>query len=115
MVTLKIFKDDRYSVMEAGANSEVILKESMEEAVSTGQESGCYYEIYDPVSGQTLDWTEVNYREEDSWCYDEEELIWKKRTADESGAESMRLLFNTIFQRIKANLEGAERKVYVNC
>ncbi len=66
------------------------FENSVEEAVRAGQASGCFYEILDMATGRAIDWNEVNYREEEEWFYDEEELIWKKHR--ERAASRMKLL-----------------------
>jgi hypothetical protein len=59
---------------------EVILMESVEDAVAAGQKSGFYYEVIDLVSGRVIDWNEVNIRPEEEWYYDDSELLWKRRS-----------------------------------
>ena len=61
--------------------------ESVETAICIGQASGLFYEIFDMTNGRTIDWTEVNFKEEEEWYYDEDELLWKKHAEEESVGE----------------------------
>ncbi|HNY04087.1 MAG TPA: hypothetical protein PKG48_15945 [Bacteroidales bacterium] len=80
MVLLTIYYNTRSEAGE-GLPRETLtyFENSIEEAVRTGQASGCFYEILDMITGRAIDWNEVNYREEEEWYYDEHELIWKKQ------------------------------------
>jgi len=61
--------------------------ETIEKAIQIGQNSGVYYEVFDTKSCRMIDWNEINIKEEDHWYYDEAELMWKKRSDEESSAE----------------------------
>lgn len=63
---------------------------SVSEAVKAGQESGCLYDIYDMNARRTIDWSEINEREDDGWYYDEADFTWKKSPAEELAVGWMR-------------------------
>ena len=70
---------------------------TLEEAIRIGQKSGLYYEVLDTKSGRIIDWNEVNIKAEDDWYYDEAEMIWKKRSNEESLEEPQNSMFNQLF------------------
>jgi hypothetical protein len=85
MVILTILHDLRSELAGHNLSRSVdLLDISLEKAVQLGQRSGRYYEIFDLASGRTVDWTEVNYKEEndDAWYYDEVEMLWKKQSVE---------------------------------
>jgi hypothetical protein len=86
MMLLTIFQDPKETGI-AGSRSFVLLDKSLEEAVRIGQECGQFYEIFDFATGRNIDWNEVNYRGEEEWFYDEEEMLWKKHPAGTMPAE----------------------------
>ena len=57
---------------------------SIHDAVRIGQESGLYFDIFDPKTSRIIDWNEINIKNDDGWYYDEEELIWKKYREEET-------------------------------
>ena len=76
MVLLKLYKETGNR-----KKKEVILADSIGDAMDAGQKSGLYYEVVDLASGRVIDWNEVNIRPEEDWYYDDSEMIWKKRSS----------------------------------
>lgn len=59
----------------------------LREAIDFGQQTGFYYEIFDPCTGRIIDWNEINVREDDGWYYDDQEYLWKRLKADDDAEE----------------------------
>lgn len=78
------------------ANREEILMRTIEEAIQEGQQTGLYYEVYDPQSGRVIDWNEVNIHEQEEWFYDEHDMIWKKGVPEEYRFKPLQSLFEWV-------------------
>ena len=96
MVLLTIYKDGSINNRSRKGIAESKVK-TLDEAIRIGQNSGQYYEVFDTKSGRTIDWNEVNVKTEDDWYYDEVEMIWMKRSKDESYEETPNSFFNRLF------------------
>ncbi len=106
MVQLMIFQDSHHAMKDKDQPGSVVLfEESMDEAIRIGQRSGQYYEVFDFATGRNTDWNEVNYKEEDNWYYDEEELIWKKMQAGDRFPEEIGNLSAMVFHCMQYNVD----------
>ena len=82
----------------------------LNDAIEFGQRSGADYEIFDPATGRTIDWNEVNVREDDGWYYDDKEYLWKRcRPEDEpeDGIIAMDFRFDRIGQNRNLRRAGS--------
>ncbi len=67
----------------------------LQEAIEFGQQSGADYEIYDPMTGQVIDWNQVNVKEEEDWYYDEQEYLWKKPGPEDGFYNNISFIHNS--------------------
>ena len=104
MVQLTIYKESNNRLWDKNHKEAISCEvETIEKAIQIGQKSGAYYEVFDTKTCRLIDWNEVNVKVEDDWYYDETELMWKRRSQEESITEYENYFFDQLFNFYKDN------------